>query len=81
MISLQMLCCTVYFLRKKFNIAEIKKLVNKYCQFLQFMPKIIMCKKNPNLCQFLDSLTLTFKMIIQAYCHVILTMLYHAGYF
>ena len=76
-----MLYFTAYFLRKKFNITEIKILVDKYCQFLQFITKIIMCKKSPILCQFLDSLTLTFKMIIQAYCHIISTILYQAAYF
>ena len=42
-----------YFLRKKLNITEIKKLVNKYCQFLQFMTNIIMCKNPPFYANFL----------------------------
>ena len=49
----RMLYCAEYFLREKLNITEMKKLVNKYCQFLQFMTKIIRCTNPPFYANFL----------------------------
>ena len=36
-----MLLCAAYFERKKLNITELKKLVNRYFQYFQFTTKII----------------------------------------
>ena len=48
-----MLYCRAYFKRKKLNITEIKDLANKYCHFLQFMTKYIMCENPPIYANFL----------------------------